>query len=194
MRIPLFRHRACGHLVHMLNFHSLVLLRRIIHIFMSLYITNVHTLESELLIREQEVDLLESLSSRSWAKKEPVSVSLNVSNEEEQSYTNTTATTFPLMTQIQKCHPMLVSPIGPAKTVRKVINHSPVAVAAPPICLYSKGAISLQYNHTQPCHAYPNTKRNMKITPMLAHWIEGVGGTATRIVKMVIRMVIVIAP
>jgi hypothetical protein len=89
---------------------------------------------------------------------------------------------------------MFSKPMGPAKTVMKVINHSPAAVAAPPMCRYSSGAISAQYSHTQPCHAYPNTNMKRHIIATAAHLIALDDGTATRTVKMLRKTVIVIAP
>ena len=70
----------------------------------------------------------------------------------------------------------------------------PQAVKAPPICLYSRGAISLQYNQTHPCHAYPKTNRKTKLILMLAQDIDSVWGTSWRVMNMSMRTDMVIAP
>lgn len=112
----------------------------------------------------------------------------------DRTHTKIMASTFPENTHSQNFHPTLVRPIGPANTVMKVISHSPKAVAAPPICRYSRGAISEQYSHTHPCHAYPNTNRKMNIIPIDTHCIEAFGCTACSTVKMRINTDITIAP
>jgi len=75
-----------------------------------------------------------------------------------------------------------------------VISHSPKAVADPPVCLYSSGAISEQYSQTQPCNAQRKKKKKTKMTPMLAHQMLGVCGTANSTVKINIRIDEITAP
>ncbi len=111
----------------------------------------LHVLECKGILRKEEIDLLQSLPT-SLGTQEEASISISVQRTSSGSkghkmrytHTNATAIMLPDNTHSQNFHPIFVNPIGPAKTVMNVINHSPKAVAAPPICLYSSGAISEQ--------------------------------------------------
>ena len=71
----------------------------------------------------------------------------------------------------------------------KTISHSPQAVNEAPMCLYSKGAISEQYNQINPCHDHPKTKSRQKIMATAAQFTAELPPTATRVVKA-IRMIV----
>ena len=60
-------------------------------------------------------------------------------------YTNGITPKQAIICQIQNFHPVLSTPIPPAKTVMNENNHSPSDPAAPPIWRYRRGAICEKY-------------------------------------------------
>ena len=68
-------------------------------------------------------------------------------------------------------HPIFAMPMGPAKVVRNVANHSPKEDNEAPMCRYRKGGISTLYVHMRPAVQYPNVNTKIQMTAKAPHCV-----------------------